>query len=329
MRDSLRKLCDSFISNRDVLKKFFKTENSYIIPVCASIFASKGITADTDTLKHCKALVKANTGVFSHFRGNAALPVISMLASDSLPDEKINTITEIYSILKQYLSRSEHLAYAAAVLSDMADIREADALAQRACIIYKRMKKEHPFLTSAEDSVFAVLLAFCSQRDDELIRDMESCYKFLKPIFSYGNYVQSMSHVITLAGGNITENCRRTAELFTLLKDAGRKYGRTYELSVLAALAILPVDTASITEDILQADSFLSQQKGYGFWGLDKGTRLMHAAMLVSFDYSQNTAVSAAAVTATISMVAAQQAAICAAITASSAAAAAASSSSN
>lgn len=326
MRDSLRTLCDSFIANRDMLKRHFRMESTYIVPVCAAMLASKGVCPDLETLRKCRDLVRANTGVFSYFRGNITLPVITMLASCDDPEEKIKKITEIYPVLKKYFSRSEYLAYAAAVLADMAETRETDMIAQRGSVIYKRMRKEHPFLTSAEDSVFAVLLAFCTQNDDELIQDMETCYKTLKPVFSYGNYVQAMSHVITLAGGNITESCSKTAEIFHLLSSAGRKYGRYYELSVLAALAILPVSAQEISDAVLDADKFLSQQKGYGFWGLDKKTRLMHAAMLVSYDYSNSSTVSAAAVTATVAMVAAQQAAIAAAIAASSAAAASSSS---
>lgn len=324
MKESLAKLCDSFIENRDMLKSNFKLESMYITPVCAALLASKKVCPDADTFKNCQKLLKDNTGAFSNFRGYVYLPVISALATDSNPEEKIRKITEIYAILKKYFTRSQYLAYTASVLADMAEISEIDAIAERSKAIFKLMKGNHPFLTSTEDSTFAVLMAFCSQSNEELIHDIETCYSILRSSFSNRDAVQSMSHVIALAGGDVTANAQKAIALYDSLKASGRKYGKSYELAVLAALSVLPVDIETLTEEVLHADSFLAEQKGYGFWGLDKDARLMHAAMLVSFDYAESTAAAAAAITGTVAMVAAQQAALDCAIVAAAAASTAA-----
>lgn len=80
--------------------------------------------------------------------------------------------------------------------------------------------------------------------------------------------------------------------------------------------------------DIMEADDFLAGQKGYGFFGIGKKQRLMHAGMIVTSDYlDQSGAMQAAAIGGTISLIAAQQAAMCAAIVVSSAAAASSASS--
>ena len=55
---------------------------------------------------------------------------------------------------------------------------EADRIVSRGRVLYKRMRAEHPFLTSSEDSVFAVLMAFSDKSDDELVADMEACYYY-------------------------------------------------------------------------------------------------------------------------------------------------------
>ncbi len=316
MKDSLNALCGRFVTNRDMLKKHFRMESTYIVPVCAAMLASKGICPDLETLRSCRNVLKKNTGVFSYLRGNVTLPVITNLASDDAPEEKIAKINEIYETLKKHLSGSEYLAYSASVLADMPEAVDIDAIAQRGKTIYKLMRKEHPMLTSAEDSTFAVLLALSVQSDKALIDDIELCYSTLKPVFTYGDHVQSISHVIALAGGDVRANCQKTIELYFTLKEMGIKYGKSYELSVLAALAVLPVDVRTLSADIAEADNFLSAQKGYGFWGLPKKTRLMHAAMLVSGDYTAGLASSTAAVSATIAMIAAQQAATAAAIAA-------------
>ena len=81
---------------------------------------------------------------------------------------------------------------------------------------------------------------------------------------------------------------------------------------------------------MIAADDFLTEQKGYGFFGLGRKARLMHAGMLVTSDYlgaGGSAVMHTAAIGGTVSLIAAQQAAMCAAIAASSAAAAASSSS--
>ena len=78
-----------------------------------------------------------------------------------------------------------------------------------------------------------------------------------------------------------------------------------------------------VLQDIMDADDYLAQQKGYGFFGIGRKQRLMHAGMIVASSYieqEQSHAMNFAAISGTISLIAAQQAAMCAAIAASSAA---------
>ena len=95
--------------------------------------------------------------------------------------------------------------------------------------------------------------------------------------------------MLSIAEGNAEEKCNKVVALYEALKADGVKYGKYHELVVLASLAMLPVEQSVLVEDIKAADAFLTEQKGYGgFFGLDKKTRLMHAAMIVSCDYVKN-----------------------------------------
>ncbi|MBP3569955.1 MAG: DUF4003 family protein, partial [Lachnospiraceae bacterium] len=131
----------------------------------------------------------------------------------------------------------------------------------------------------------------------------------------------------SIAEGNAEEKCNKVVALYEALKADGVKYGKYHELVVLASLALLPVELSVLVEDIKAVDAFLTEQKGYGgFFGFDKKTRLMHAAMIVSCDYVKNDATDIAAMTGTLAAVAAQQAAMCACIAAATAASSAAAS---
>lgn len=323
MRTSLEQLCNNFITNRDSIKKTFKWENDLIISACSSIFMNRGSIADSAKLEQCKKLLKDSTGVFSNFRGNVEVPMVSQLAVAEQPEEKMKKTLEYYNMLKQEFSGSEYLVLAAAVLTDMVPAEQAAKMAEKARNIYNKMKKDHPFLTSGEDSVYAVLMAVSEKSDEVLMEEMEVCYRKLKENFSASNEVQALAHVLSIAEGGAEDKCNKVVALHESLKAAEVKYGKYHELVALASLALLPVEQSVLVEDIKSVDEFLAKQKGYGFLGMEKKTRLMHAAMIVSADYAKNSNSEIAAVTGTLAAVAAQQAAMCAVIAASAAASAA------
>ena len=323
MRETLEKLCNSFISNRDTINRLFKWDNDLLVAVCGANFMSKGMIVEAEKLEVCKKLLKAETGVFSNFRGNVELPLISLLAASEQPEEMLKKTKTYYDMLKEEFFGSEYLVLAAAILADMAEEQQVGQLVTRARTIYNKMKKDHPFLTSGEDSVYAVLMAVSEKADEVLMEEMEICYKKLKESFSSSNEVQAVAHVLSIAGGAAEEKCNKVAALYEALRNADMKYGKYHELVVLASLALLPVAKEVLVEDIRAVDAFLSEQKGYGFLGMDKKTRMMHAAMIVASDYTKSDNAEIAAITGTLAMVAAQQAAMCAVIAASAAASAA------
>ena len=314
MKESMEKRCQAFIENRETLKRVFKMEYSYMYPICANIFCARDIPADEAALRHCRELLKAHTGVFSNFRGTVHMAVVSMLAALPDPEARLQNMLDNYALLKQYFMGSQYLALVALLLTETGSAHPMAEIVARGRGLYDRMKKEHPFLTAAQDSVFAVLLAQSEKSDDLLIAEMEDCYQRLKPTFSAGNGLQSTTHVLSLADGPTLEKCARLLALYEGVRNADRKYGRYYELPVLAALSVLPVTPEDAVPEMLDVDAFLSRQRGYGFFSIDKKTRLMHAAMLVADEYAANAATEAAALSATVAMIASQQAAMCAVI---------------
>ena len=320
MKDSLQTLCRQFIENRETVKNVLRWENSHIYPICANIFCSRGVMASEEKLLACKQLIKDQTGVFSNFRGTIRPPVISMLSLDDQPAMRLSQALDNYSALKGHFWGSEYLALVAFQLTELTDSSlTVEEKAARGKALYQRMRKEHPLLTSSEDSVFAVLLAFSDKDDDALIDDMEACFRLLKERFFDGNSVQSASHVLAMAEGTAAEKTDRMLRLYDAIRAAGGKYSRSYGLAPLAALSILDVDIPTVTADMMDVDAFLAQQKGYGFWGLDKRTRLTHAAMIVSDEYTARKPMETASIASAMALIAAQQMAVLAGITATAA----------
>ncbi|MHC1723540.1 MAG: DUF4003 family protein [Aminipila sp.] len=330
MKNTLSTICENFIENRDTIKATFGWENAELYPICAALFTDKRQKLDASRIIYCRDLFKSQVGLFSNFRGPIKLVMISMMAIDSDPEQKLKRALDAYSVLKGFFFTSEYLPLTSMIISDLVSLENYNSIAERTKRIYKLMKDAHPFLTSSEDSVFAALLAISDLTDEQIVMETKRCYDFLKLEFFSGNAVQSLSHVLAIGEGNAEDKCRRTVALFNGLREKGYGYGKNEELATLGVLAMLPVDIDSLINDVIQVDNYLSTQKGYGLFGINKKQRLMHAGMLVSSNYidkPNNITMGSAAIGATISLIVAQQAVMCAVIAASSAAASSSSSS--
>ena len=329
MNKTPQELVDRFIETRDAVRAAFRMENEYIYPVCAQIFLAADKPVEIEQLERCKALVKSSTSVFSSFRGNVKLPLLCMLAAGDDPEERWDRTRRYYALLKESFYGSEYLALGAMLLSDAVQEEDVPALAARGKGLYQRMKKEHPFLTGQEDSVFALLLSQSARSDDELIEDMERCYALLKERFPSGNGLQAASHVLALSSEIPVDKTFRMIGIFNAIEEAGGKYGKDWQLPILAALSLGQRFQEDLSRELLEIDALLSKRKGYkGVFGLDKRARSMHAAMLLSLQHEAEPKqpvelVGAAAQQATLAIIAAQQALMCAVVASSAASSAA------
>ena len=323
MNQSLLERCEAFIENRDIVRSAFKTESSFMYPICAAIITDRGKRADPERMKQCREILKMQTGPFSNFRGIARLALIAMMSVDANPSARLTHSQQVYDHLKASFLSSQYLCVAAMVIADLVDPGYYKPMAEHTHRIYSLLKSKHPLLTGAEDSVFSALLAVSKKTDQRIVEETEQCYGLLKPHFHSANAVQSLSHVLALCEGKPEEKCKATVELYRQLSDRGCRYGTDFELPTLGVLAMVSNDRERLIGELLEVDSWLAGQKGYGFFGLGKRQRLMHAAMLVTGDHlDRSTALLTVAVThSALALAAAQQAALCAAIAATTVAA--------
>ena len=303
------------------MKSAFAWEDGLTHLACAGIFINKEQTANEEMLLQCKDILKRNTGIFSNFKSTAKPMIVAMLAANENPQLLMERGLKVHDLLKEEFMSSVYLPIAAMIIAQYADEARYAELAQRTRRIYKQMRADHPFLTSGEDSTFCALRALLDKPDEVLLGDAEECYKTLKSNFFSSNAVQSLSHVLAMCDGEPKIKCQRTMELFQKLKEAGHKYGTSYELPTLGVLAMADGNQDEIAAEMAEIDQWLSEQKGFGFFSsISAKQRLMYAGMIAQQDYINDKMMQGAAVNGVISLIVAQQAAMCAAITASAAA---------
>lgn len=313
--------CKNLIKNKETMKSAFAWEDGLTHLACAGIFINKEQTANEEMLLQCKDILKRNTGIFSNFKSTAKPMIVAMLAANENPQLLMERGLKVYDLLKEEFMSSVYLPIATMIIAQYADEARYAELAQRTRRIYKQMRADHPFLTSGEDSTFCALMALLDKPDEVLLGDAEECYKILKNNFFSSNAVQSLSHVLAMCDGEPENKCQKTMELFQKLKEAGHKYGTSYELPTLGVLAMADGNQDEIAAEMAEIDQWLSEQKGFGFFSsISAKQRLMYAGMIAQQDYINDKMMQSAAVNGVISLIVAQQAAMCAAITASAAA---------
>ena len=294
--------CKNLIKNKETMKSAFAWEDGLTHLACAGIFINKEQTANEEMLLQCKDILKRNTGIFSNFKSTAKPMIVAMLAANENPQLLMERGLKVYDLLKEEFMSSVYLPIAAMIIAQYADEARYAELAQRTRRIYKQMRADHPFLTSGEDSTFCALMALLDKPDEVLLGDAEECYKILKNNFFSSNAVQSLSHVLAMCDGEPENKCQKTMELFQKLKEAGHKYGTSYELPTLGVLAMADGNQDEIAAEMAEIDQWLSEQKGFGFFSsISAKQRLMYAGMIAQQDYINDKMMQSAAVNGVIS----------------------------
>ncbi|MEA4933822.1 MAG: DUF4003 family protein [Lawsonibacter sp.] len=295
MKEQTKQTCSLFIENRNRAKSVFRWDGGLRPLACADICIAKGIVVDKMELERSREILNEMVGIFSNFRSTARAPITTMLAVSGDPNVTLDHGLAVYQLLKQDFRTSAYLPVASMIIAQLAEPAQYAGIAARTREIYNRMKEEHPFLTSAEDSAFCALLALSDKSDDTLIGDAERCFQILKPQFFSSNAVQSLGHVLALCDGEAQTKCQRTLELFDLLQAAGCKYGTSYELPTLGVLAMSGDNCSDLAQELAEIDGWLSEQDGFGFFsGVSGKQRLMYAGMIAMQEYLSETAMQTA-----------------------------------
>ena len=323
MNNLLKQRTNLFVQNRDIIKSNFRWDNSMLFPLCASLYTERDLLVDVHKVKVAKNIVKNNTGLFSNFRGTVSLVYSTMLSLEEDPDKIMKNALKAYTSLKREFWSSQYLPLSAFVMAKMVETFDYDKISKKAKLIYQMMKNKHPFLTSSEDSGFAVIYAMSDLDVDKAVEEMERCFHLLKSNFFSKNAVQSVSHALALGEEESEAKCNRVISIYKGLREKGYKYGPSEELAVLGVLALETDDVNQVINDIIKVNNFLLDNKGFGFWGVGTYQRMMYGAILVMQEYKKyrtNNLMNLTSINSVTSIIIAQQIAISAAITASVAA---------
>lgn len=287
MREIIERRVKLLVENQEKLTKGFWLEHSLTNAVVAASCADKEKEVNVEEIKEAKKLLKAKQGIFSDFRSYNELPVSARMAMSSDPERYIDEVIEVYDkFQKGKIFGSSYRVLSAMSICDQGKYAEAERLIEKTNALLKGMNKDHPFLTSDEDTCFAVLLAMTDKSVEDILSEIEESFQILKKNFAFhDNAVYSLAQVLAAYDGSAEEKCSRALDLFNAFKASGAKYGKGYELASLGSLIDIDADIDAIVSEIIEVADYLKGKKGFGMLDMGRETRLMFGTMLVTGSY--------------------------------------------
>jgi hypothetical protein len=326
MEFEIKAKVDMMVENYSRLKSSFKWEANLIKQFSAMTYAAADRRVDINRIKGIKDYIKEQTSWNSNFRGTNQFILANLLSLEEDYRDVFKKIQQVYEKMRNYgFKNSVYLPLAAFTIAKEAAEGEWDYYIRRMNNFYDRMKKNHSWLTSPDDYVFAAVLSTTDLGEDETSNKIESCYSTLNSKgLSKGNDLQTLSHILALGEEEVEVKCRKAVAIYDRLKE--QKCKLEYKgLATLGLVTLITTDVGKIVKEIKEVYEYIYEKDGYGFWSLDKGTRTMLAATLVSDYYVGEVKKGLLQITLGNSInaiiIAQQQAAIAAACAASAAAA--------
>lgn len=331
MKSELKNKVNHMLEVYMKISKDYKWENNLSQHFAALTYILKNKEFEKENIEDMKIVIKENTGVFSNYRGNTMFILSMLLCSEyDNPKEKFIKMMEYDRKLKEEgFKNNMYLPIANYALVLTCEEDSIDTRIKKAYEIYCEMKKNHPWLTSADDYPLCVLLAGSEKTIDTNIKNIEECYKYLNEEgFSKGNGLQFLSHILSFGDETNSSKVKRCMKIFDSLKENKLRIYSSY-YAALGLITLISNDNSDAIQDLIDVAQYLNGLKKYKWLG--KGMNILIASAIVSNEYIKDKLNEKDLLTTTLgitveALIAAQTAAMVAGVTASTAAISSASS---
>jgi len=241
-----------------------------IILSIASYYVTTGKAFNGQRFLTVSDTIKDKSSWTSPLRSQAHYMLVAFLENKGQdPSEAVDAVLAKHDLLKEAgFKRSSHSYLTTLLMSDYVEEQASEVTSAMA--LFNEMKKHHPFLTSADDYLYAMMLGKMEGNAVELADTMNRYYRELrKQGFYMGNELQWMSQVLTYKGTEYDENIvSRTVSIRDQLKATGVKVRMSHYVMV-AFLAVLNVTDMQL-QHVIETYNELSKMKLFK-WYKDMG----------------------------------------------------------
>ena len=326
MNQSIINKLDLFVSNTHATKKEFRSQGAQARRLAALIYTLEGKPIDIQSITESLGFIKESTRIFSMFRGIMLLTIATKLSLTGNHEELFSDTLELAKQLKEAKFRSsDYLAVSAYLIASHTTRDNYENTIARARSFYDAMKKASWFRTGQDDYIFSIMLGLSDIEPTAGVARIQELYQELKSEFKLAgaNSVQALCQMLTL-GGKSDEALEHLLCVRNTLRSQKIKLDRTYTLPSLGALSLLQVDGDILANQLLEAQRYIRQQKGFSSFSISTQELLLFSSAIISTTYAEEmqSDILAATSTSMINMIIAQQVAIMIATTTAATAAA-------
>lgn len=161
-------------------------------------YAMHDTSFDEVRFEQAQAVLKQKTGMFSKFRGTNSFVWLSFL--DAKYEDIEPAIDEALQ-LDTLLDR-KHFRFSTLrpfIASQLINVNEPEQRLDEASTLYQTFKRNHPWLTSEEDLLSALVLVQAFDDHDALNERIETYYEALKAELPRSNELQLVSHLLAFS----------------------------------------------------------------------------------------------------------------------------------
>ena len=275
--DNVSLFCKNFLHINKTLKQGVLVSSG-----AALIYTSKQKEASNINLINIKNEFKARVSIFSALRNSADSLIYAAMDADGKEDS-VDKIIKNYQLLRKDFSSSYYLPIVAYLLVDNSE-EEVVSFSSKMKELYKKERKNHPFLTGDEDYGSLALLIKFSSDEDKTYASYISIYDLLKEkVKMPSNERQTTAMILALDNDDDETKVNRFVELFNTLKNNKIRFGNNFFIPLLALSVLAKVNPDSYVEETKNISLKLKNQpelKGIFGCKLDKGTRNAYACLL-------------------------------------------------
>jgi len=285
IRMALPEKTERFAENYHSIRKHFIWHEPMIKRLVSLVYALDDKDIDLDKITYCHNLMKAETGIFSTFRGNLAIYVAAMLALDYDPYKRFTDTLEAYNLLKgEKFWASDYLVASAYEVARWGGQKGLKNVAVRAMQFYRGLKANHRFHIGQDDYIFVVMLALSDIEVSDGVDRVKQIFMRLRPEFFSRNSALYLAQMLVLSGKG-EDSVDDVLHLNRMLKQQGIRLNKTYTLPSLGVLSMLDTDHSAMANAIDDTMAALRRIRGFGRFSVSKQELLMHVVAIVSSVY--------------------------------------------
>ena len=242
------------------------TVDKRISLLIASYYVTTGKTFNGKLLLETSDAIKKKTGWFSPLRSHIHFMMAAFLENNQKhPEVSVDELLSKQEILKSAGFKTNAYSFLSALLlSEHAEDQKSEA--HSAKNLYDEMKKNHPFLTQADDYPYAIMLGKLEGDSKERATTMHRYYTELRPQgFYMSNDLQWVSQILTYASPIYDANMvSKAVHIRDQLKNAGVKVRMTH-YAMVGFLAMLDIKDSDI-QHIIDTYRALAEMKLFSWY---------------------------------------------------------------